>query len=282
MRVPQRAREIYRSQGALALLRKAGRSVRNRVERRLRHAYYDRKDSYEVTFGDCRATFPSHTDDGGDVTRATIAGETAFLDAVLGALEPGDVFWDVGANLGVFACLAADAVEDGQIVAVEPNPENAAQLRANLERNGATNATVLQVALANADGTVEFEIPADERFSSRGTLASNDVKETETVDVRQRRLSQVVREDGLSAPTVMKVDIEGAEALAVDGFDGAFGDCRVVFTEVHTSETAAQSIHTYGATLEEYCRRLEALGFENEVLARRGNEVHLKSVRAAE
>lgn len=52
-------------------------------------------------------------------------------------LKPGDIFWDVGANIGFFTLLAARLVGDGgEVVAFEPMPEDVHQLRRNVELNG--------------------------------------------------------------------------------------------------------------------------------------------------
>lgn len=78
-------------------------------------------------------------------------------------LAPGDVFVDVGANLGYFTVLAAHCVgAAGRVFAVEPDPANVALLRENLERNAcAGRVELLPAALAAADGVARLHLSED-------------------------------------------------------------------------------------------------------------------------
>ena len=59
-------------------------------------------------------------------------------------LRPGMVFYDLGANIGLFTLLAARLVGGtGKVFSFEPDSENATRLRRNIERNGFTNVTVV-------------------------------------------------------------------------------------------------------------------------------------------
>src|SRR6266487_5668678 len=60
----------------------------------------------------------------------------------------GDVFWDVGANIGFYSLLARKNF--ARIIAVEPNAETAATLRRRTQRAG--NIEILEVALSNTSG----------------------------------------------------------------------------------------------------------------------------------
>lgn len=278
MSLVQSARDVYQSEGLIELLRQGlVMGVQNGKKK-----WYNSRDLYDTDIAGCSATFPSPVDRGGKMTRQTIEREEESLEAVLSTLRPDDIFWDIGANLGVYSCLASDKVREGDIISVEPNPQNADLLRTNLSLNDATNAKTLEIAISDSNGTIDFSVPQRQDFSPRGTIAPNDNEEIKTVEIEQRRLQQAIEEFDLPAPTVMKIDIEGAEALAVDGFRGAVDQCRVIFSEIHTNEDAAQSIYSYGMTLDEYCSRLESFGFQNKVLDSNGSEVHLMSVKPLE
>lgn len=136
----------------------------------------------------------------------------------------GAVCWDVGAHFGYhslgFAALGA------QVVAFEPNPHNAARLRANLERNPLLGARVRvrTEALSNADGPIQFVQSADLAETSSGShLAGAVVPLAEFVYEQFERVSVTgVRADTLLAageapPAVMKIDVEGAEQLVLEG-----------------------------------------------------------------
>ena len=80
--------------------------------------------------------------------------ETRFL---LDTLRPGDVFVDVGANIGYFSLLASRLVGPaGTVLAFEPEAANYALLEANCRRNGCDNVRCFRAALGeeNASGTI--------------------------------------------------------------------------------------------------------------------------------
>jgi protein-L-isoaspartate O-methyltransferase len=73
-------------------------------------------------------------------------------------LGPGDCYYDVGAHSGFFCLIAARIVgASGAVVAVEPDPQNVAALRANIERNGLRQVFVVQAAVWNRAASAERE-----------------------------------------------------------------------------------------------------------------------------
>ena len=60
----------------------------------------------------------------------------------------GEVFWDVGANIGFYSLMLRPNFS--RIVAVEPNPETAATLRRRIQ--GTDNIELLELALSNTSG----------------------------------------------------------------------------------------------------------------------------------
>ena len=125
-------------------------------------------------------------------------------------LEEGDVVLDIGANVGCIALLAAMLVgEQGQVVAVEPNPDNVQLLYAGMMLNRAHNVRVLPYAasdrceVASITGGSNTHLIAARRPGA-ATLY------TQTV-VLDEALSGLPRLD------LVKMDIEGHELIAFDG-----------------------------------------------------------------
>ena len=84
-------------------------------------------------------------------------------------LGPGMVFYDLGANVGFFSLVAARIVgESGQMFSFELDPEIAARLRRNIERNNLSNVTVVEAGLWSSNGKLNF-VPADPASPDRGT-----------------------------------------------------------------------------------------------------------------
>jgi hypothetical protein len=76
-------------------------------------------------------------------------------------LRPNDIFVDVGANDGYFSLLASSLVgPSGQVVALEPIPSTAGELRANILLNGFTNIAIVESAASDVAGNVRLTLPA--------------------------------------------------------------------------------------------------------------------------
>jgi FkbM family methyltransferase len=132
-------------------------------------------------------------------------------------LRPGDGFVDVGANIGVYTILAASRVgPTGRVASFEPGPETLRRLRGNVELNGLKNVEVHPVAVSDRAGTVSFDLAGGTTgHLARGKGAASAV-EMETV-----RLDDVLRGGGWAAG---KMDIEGAEPLALRGAERLLGE----------------------------------------------------------
>jgi hypothetical protein len=79
---------------------------------------------------------------------------TSFLAS---RLRDGDVFVDVGANIGYFSLLASRLVgRHGKVVAIEASPNIFAMLSANLARNGAANVEAINIAVSDRVGTTQL------------------------------------------------------------------------------------------------------------------------------
>jgi FkbM family methyltransferase len=141
-------------------------------------------------------------------------------------VRPGDVVYDVGANLGLYARYLVRNLGAGRVVAFEPAAENRALLTRNLLLGGVDGQVmVLPVAIDEADGTAEFQV--DDMQSASGTLSKvtgggpclgrhNLGLGPLAEQVVCRSLDSLV-DEGLPRPDVIKVDVEGAEALLLRG-----------------------------------------------------------------
>lgn len=158
----------------------------------------------------------------------------------------GATFWDVGAHIGYHSlCFAALAGPRGRVVSFEPNPFNAARLRQHLERNAdlAARVTLETCALSDSDGVASFEFsPEIDDGTSSGSHLSDAMAPGEAweyahfkkTDVKTARADTLLAEGRLPAPGVMKVDVEGAEQLVLEGARELLRTARpLLFVEVH-------------------------------------------------
>jgi FkbM family methyltransferase len=142
--------------------------------------------------------------------------ETPFFR---GLLRPGDVFLDVGANVGYYALMAAEICgRGGQVHAFEPIPANCAVLRQNAAINGLTNLTVNQVALTDGQAEqVTLYLRQSGSNSGWASIAPSPRRGNQPLVVPATSLDRYVAERGLGAVALVKLDCEGAESLVLRG-----------------------------------------------------------------
>lgn len=184
----------------------------------------------------------------------TAAREAPVLVDLLDRLRPDDVVWDVGANVGLYACLAADRLEGdrGRVVAFEPHPLNAARVAENLRLND-VDGTVVDRALSAAAGTVAFTY--DPHVGAQGGELDGDADGDgdRRLRVGTERGDDLVA-SGVPAPTVLKIDVEGAERDVLSGLERTLeaGTCRLLYCEIHpgTGQAVAHTLHDAGFAVE--------------------------------
>lgn len=163
--------------------------------------------------------------------------ELEIQTAVNRLLSKDAFFLDIGANAGFFSLIAANCVgPQGKCVSVDPDPINRQNMTALIELNGLTNWSVLQLAVAQTRGTVRF---AAAPGSPTGHFAKPDESEN-VFDVEVTTIDEICREHG--RPSLIKMDIEGAEAQALKGAVQTLQDWRPTWLiELHGVEVAAQT-----------------------------------------
>lgn len=130
-------------------------------------------------------------------------------------LQPNDVFVDVGANDGYFSLLASRLVgPSGQVLALEPLPATASELRSNVVLNGLTNITVIESAASDNSDDLLLTMPAG---AGTGMTTLRPVYGTSR-RVRCDRLDHLL--DHFRAPRLVKIDVEGAELKVLKGLEG--------------------------------------------------------------
>ena len=153
---------------------------------------------------------------------------------LLNRLQPDDVFWDVGANVGIYTCFASAVLPPGHVVSIEPNPNNVARITENLRLNGLT-ADVHQRALMEEPGELPLEITDHVDAGAYGRITEDPSSGITVQGTSGDRLVDA----GVPAPTVIKIDVQGAEFEALRGMDAVLSspDCRLVYADVVTADS---------------------------------------------
>lgn len=176
--------------------------------------------------------------------------------------------WDVGAFMGYHALAFAALVgEQGRVVTFEPNPFNVERIRMNLERSPdlAPRVTVVTDALSNEDGQTAFTFSSsvDTGNSSGSHIAgafapevSSVYESFEQITVNTVRADTLLREGRVPVPSLIKMDVEGAEAMVLEGAVEMLSTARpTLLLEVHHIVTM---LHTQ--------QLLSGLGYELKVV----------------
>ncbi len=134
-------------------------------------------------------------------------------------LKAGNVFYDVGANVGFFSLLAAKLIgPQGQVISFEPLPENLVSLRENVERNHFSNVKILSFALGAANEEQVFQVSERPTWGKlKGAGHQLPDKYLSDMKVIVRRLDDLVTEGAIPPPDFVKIDVEGAEVEVVEG-----------------------------------------------------------------
>lgn len=141
--------------------------------------------------------------------------ERARLAAAIANAGETFCFVDAGANVGLYTLsVRADAQRQGkaaQIVAIEPDPVNAARLRCNLAASEASNVHHAAVALSDHVGEVSF-VSGGLENRGEARIGAGDLT------LPCKPLLTVVQDAGLTRIDAMKMDIEGHEIPVLTAF----------------------------------------------------------------
>ena len=158
--------------------------------------------------------------------------EDHILDAWSEAARDAHVVFDVGANGGIYSLAAIAARPTAVVHAFEPTPEIAERLRQTIRMNG-LSATVHETAVSQLDGYAALRRCGQEVGGNEGMnyVVIGGAGE----QVRTVRLDSVCSELGLERVDLLKLDIQGAEADALEGARELLSSGRIgmIFLELN-------------------------------------------------
>lgn len=182
--------------------------------------------------------------------RRTGNWDEQVLAALLARAKSSKVFWDVGANAGYMSLRFAEANPDAQVWAFEPIPELAGAICRSAQASGLDNVSVLNCGLSDKRSNATFHVGKNSVHSS---MFYKDGLVDHSIEVTLFDADFLVA-NGLPAPDIVKIDIEGAETLF---FQGAAGLLR----EHHPTLIFECYRKPDGTTPVDVLRYLQALGY---------------------
>lgn len=171
-------------------------------------------------------------------------------------INKGDVVLDLGAHIGYYTLLTAELVGNrGKVFAFEPGPDNFALLEKNVAANGYKNVILTAKAVSDKSGEIKLFLAEESSVSHRIGDPGDGRK---TIYVEAITIDDFFQ-DYNGKVNFIKMDIEGAEAKALQGMRGLLRKNKKIklMTEFYPS-----ALRNSGTTPEDYFILLSQLGFQ--------------------
>jgi FkbM family methyltransferase len=185
--------------------------------------------------------------------------ELPVQEVLVQRLRSGEVFYDIGANMGFFSLVAARQVgSNGCAYAFEPVAENAAFVRENARLNCLENLKLFELAVGRASGRAELLLTD---WDGGASLASSEVKPSKPVarrSVRVVALDDFISAERLRMPNFVKIDVEGVELAVLQGMTGTIAAARPVLL-YEVDDGNRESFDRRWAELDDF---VSGLGYE--------------------
>jgi FkbM family methyltransferase len=162
--------------------------------------------------------------------------EPQLRNAFAAVGRPGMVAYDIGANVGTFTLQLAQLVgPTGHVYSFEPDPSNFAFLQDTVRTNNLSHVTPINSAIAAESGRATFDRRGG-AFSGRLVAGNTTYHRTQnTISVLVASIDDLVRGGNIRPPDIVKIDVEGNEALVLRGMRHTLLANRpVVACEIHT------------------------------------------------
>lgn len=172
------------------------------------------------------------------------AKESGTLDFITQHLRDGDVFWDIGANIGCYVAYANACARLSQTVALEPEALNYAELCKTVRLNGLQNVVALCCGAWSEISYTDFYLQSFAAGNHSGR--TRDYLNGKNIGTSGRFISgysqkvyllpvdHIINTAKVSVPNILLMDIDGGEIGAIRGMEGTLRhpDLRALAVEV--------------------------------------------------
>ena len=148
-------------------------------------------------------------------------------------IRPGMIFYDIGAHAGIYSLLFSKlGGPAGKVFAFEPFAENVANFLKHIRVNRLNNVVLIQASLSHKCGLASF---LTGKSSSMGSISH--VPTHTHLQVPTFSLDELVFNFNFPLPDLVKMDVEGAEAMVLKGMSGVMSNRRLpIFIALHGNE----------------------------------------------
>ncbi len=145
-------------------------------------------------------------------------------------LKLGDLFIDVGANVGAYSVLAASL--GAEVIAIEAAPDTFELLEENIDLNGFKDVTLLNAAASNFIGETKF---------TKGFDSVNRISDDGTDTVKTVTIDSIIGDKKVKG---MKVDVEGFELNVLQGAKIALQEQRISLLQLEWNDASFDALGT--------------------------------------
>lgn len=184
--------------------------------------------------------------------------ESKIMGVVFNNIRPGDVVWDIGANVGLYTLLIGAAVgPTGSVLGFEPMPWCFERLSQNIALNKVSHVRAVHIALGRRNERL-FIMQCSSGLEGDIRILNEAPPGTPSVDVVPG--DEWRAQQKLPVPSLIKIDVQAAEEDVLLGLEQTIRDpaCRVIICEIHYSIFAAKNDANAPLRIE---RHLKSCGF---------------------
>jgi FkbM family methyltransferase len=167
--------------------------------------------------------------------------ELDFAEALARAVKPGAVCFDIGGYRGFFSGVCALAGASAVHI-FEPLPANRKRIEALMNLNPDLPITLHPMAVGNKTGAAAFAVMAEKSMGKLSNSAFQTQRRSEEViEIPVETLDHLMATGVVATPSLIKIDVEGAEIMVLTGGEGLLRDVRPqLFIEIHSRELARE------------------------------------------
>lgn len=173
------------------------------------------------------------------------------LKEIVDRVKSGEVFWDIGANIGIHSLSVKSLKETVTCIAFEPFFKNFSKLFSNVQLNPLLNIELLNIGLHESEGVHEFYSTPN----NSGRTGFLKMKKSSLVNVKAVALSAdyLVRNKIVVFPNVIKIDTEGNEFAIMCGMKEILINKdlhTIIFESFNEVERITEFLYNYGFTVK--------------------------------
>lgn len=172
--------------------------------------------------------------------------EPETVELLLRLAIPGATYIDVGANIGLLSAPILSRNPGARVISIEASPETLPYLRRTQQEAGTSDWTLVEAAVGDRMGEVDFWASESARGAFDGLKDTGRGGAKTSVKVPMRTLDDIWTAAGRPEVSVIKIDIEGGESMALKGAKELIGKTRPALV----IEWSAMNLPAYGVAPE--------------------------------